>query len=430
MIRILLALAAWFGGIGGLCERVVMAQPMTASSSVAGSPASGAMDRDRFASANGTAWQGQAVAAGGWWWQVAFVTPRRVGSILQINGQAGDVFTFGPRDYVWQFSHDGETWVDLQDTRTVNEQRAFRLHRLQQAVEARWFRLRIEAAMASDTGPVLREVEFYPETDSPVAFPDWVLSVNITDRPASKDGLGHVDVLRSALVDDWLPAQHVDVSVVTPDFVSLEPRPVCMFLSGSYRDWCEVDRSVYRGVEQILTQRRLPIWGSCGGCQLLAILAETGTERPWDCPHCRDPQSPKLPIYTHIHCGHTPGTKAKCGVYDTCEFERGPQELQIVHAEPIFAGLPSSGQFTCQESHCGQVEFLPTGWILLATHGPSGKTKNQLMKVADKPIYAAQFHIDMGGEHARMLAKNFLDVARNWQHRMAQDRAPSAPATH
>jgi hypothetical protein len=84
---------------------------------------------------------------------------------------------------VWQFSRDGETWVDLKDTRTVNEQRAFRLHRLQQVVEARWFRLRIDAAMNPATGPILREVEFYPETDSPVSFPDWVLSVNITDRP-------------------------------------------------------------------------------------------------------------------------------------------------------------------------------------------------------------------------------------------------------
>jgi hypothetical protein len=430
MIRILSALVALFCGISGLCEQAAIAQSLAASSSLSESPAGGAMDGDRFGSAQGAAWQGQADAAGGWWWQVTFSSPRRVGSILQINGQAGDVLAGGPRDYVWQFSHDGQTWSDLNETRIVHEQRVFRLHRLPRVVETQWLRLRIDAAMTTTSGPFLREVEVYPETDSPVAFPDWLLSVNITDRSGSQDGLGHLEVTRAASTDEWLPAQHVDVSVVSPEFVTIEPRPVCMFLSGSYKDWCEVDRSVYRGVEQILTQRRLPIWGSCGGCQLLAILADTGTDRPWDCPHCRDPQSPKLPIYTHIHCGHAPGTQAKCGVYDTCEFERGPYELRIVHADPIFAGLPSSGQFTCQESHCGQVEFLPTGWTLLATHGPGGKTKNQLMKVADKPIYAAQFHIDMGGEHAKLLAKNFLDVARDWQRRRSQDRAPSAPATH
>jgi hypothetical protein len=43
------------------------------------------------------------------------------------------------------------------------------------------------------------------------------------------------------------------------------------------------------------------------------------------------------------------------------------------------------------------------------------------MKVAGHPIYAAQFHIDMGGDHAKILARNFLDVARRWQ------RPPDAP---
>jgi hypothetical protein len=322
---------------------------------------------------------------------------------------------------MWQLSRDGHTWNDLTETRIENENRAFRVHRLEHAVEARWFRLRIDAATTVTAGPMLREVEFYPETDSPITFPDWVLSVNITDRPASKDGLGHVEVLRAAVADEVILAQHVDVSCVTPEYVSIEPRPLCMFLSGSYKDWCEVDRGAYRGVEQILAQRLLPIWGSCGGCQLLAILAETGTRQPWDCPHCRNAHEPKLPIYTHIHCAHPPGASPKCGVYDHCEFERGPHVLQIVHADPVLEGLPATGQFTCQESHCGQVDYLPPGWTLLATHGPGGKTKNQLMKVAGHPIYAAQFHIDLGGDHAKVLAQNFFGVARRWQ------RPPDTP---
>lgn len=429
MIRISSAFVALLCGISGLCEQAAMAQTLVASSSLSESPAGGAMDGDRFASTQGAAWQGQADAAGGWWWQVTFSPPRRVGSILQINGQAGDVLAGGPCEYVWQFSHDGQTWSDLKETRIVHEQRAFRLHRLQRVVETQWLRLRIDAATASASGPVLREVEFYPEVDSSVAFPDWLLSVNITDRPNSKDGLGHLEVARATSADVWLPAQHVDVSAVSAEFVTIEPRPVCMFLSGSYKDWCEVDRSEYRGVEQVLTQRLLPIWGSCGGCQLLAILAETGTDRPWDCPHCRDPQTPKLPIYTHIHCGHAPGTKPKCGVYDSCEFERGPHVLQIVQADPVLAGLPASGEFTCQESHCGQVEFVPTGWTLLATHGPGGKTKNQLIKVNDQPIYAAQFHIDMGGDNAKILARNFLEISRQWRRRAVAERAPAAVQT-
>ena len=241
-MRTLLVLVTLLGGVGGPKEKAVCAQQVTASSSLPESSPGGALNGDRFATCAGAAWQGQAESAGGWWWQVVFSSPHRIGSILQVNGQSGDVLACGPRDYIWQFSNDGDMWSDLKETHIVNEQRAFRVHRLEHAVEARWFRLRIDAATTVAEGPVLREIEFYPETDSRVTFPDWVLSVNITDRPASRDGLGHVDVLRAAVPDEKVLAQHVDVSSVTPEYVSVEPRPLCMFLSGSYRDWCEVDR--------------------------------------------------------------------------------------------------------------------------------------------------------------------------------------------
>lgn len=399
----------------GLSASLAQSQQVEASSSCPESPPSGPMDGDRFVSDRGQAWQGRADSSDGWWWQITFSSPHRVGSILQINGEAGDVLLHVPRDYVWQYSSDGASWTDLPETNIANECRAYRIHRLQRSVEARLLRLRVAAASSRDAGPIVREVEFYPEPDSKITFPDWLLSVNITDRPGSQDGLGHLKVLRGAMEDETIRAQHVDVSIVTPDFVAIEPRPLAMFLSGSYKDWCEVDRNVYQGVERILTDRTLPIWGSCGGCQLLAILAETGTRQAWDCPHCRDPQHPRSPIYTHIHCANAAESPPKCGVYDLCEFERGPYVLRIVRDDPVLARLPADGLFTCQESHCGQIAYLPKGWSLLVTRGPNGKTENQLMKVDGYPIYAAQFHIDMGGEHAEILAKNFLQLARHWK---------------
>lgn len=73
------------------------------------------------------------------------------------------------------------------------------------------------------------------------------------------------------------------------EFLKIEPRPLCAFLSGNFTDWCEVDRRAWRGVEQVLRRKHLPLWASCGGAQGLAILSEYGTRQPWDCPHCRDP---------------------------------------------------------------------------------------------------------------------------------------------
>ena len=106
----------------------------------------------------------------------------------------------------------------------------------------------------------------------------------------------------------------------------------------------------------------------------LALVAEYGVEKPWDCPHCRDPHRPKSPLYTHI--GHRPGT-LECGKYDHCVFERGSFSSRKVRDDPVFAGLPD--EFPVMESHCGQIAWAPKGWQLIATAGPDGLTKTQCL---------------------------------------------------
>jgi hypothetical protein len=152
------------------------------------------------------------------------------------------------------------------------------------------------------------------------------------------------------------------------------------------------------------------MWAACGGAQGLAILAETGVEKPWDCPHCRDPKNPKLPIYTHI--GHT--AKCACGDYSGCVFERGPHNVRQTADDPVFRGLPR--EFRTMESHCGQIGWAPKGWVRIATCGAGGLTKTQCLRVKDRPIYAAQFHIEMEGtlETSRPIMANFLDLAERW----------------
>lgn len=133
--------------------------------------------------------------------------------------------------------------------------------------------------------------------------------------------------------------------------------------------------------------------------------------KPWDCPHCRDPLQPKSPIYGHI--GHT--DMKKCGDYSGCIFEKGPHKILQVKADPVFQGLPK--EFLAMESHCGQVEYLPKGWEWIAGAGEGTTTKMQCLRLADFPIYAAQFHIEMEGtpEASRQIMENFLGIARDWR---------------
>ncbi|HZJ14077.1 MAG TPA: discoidin domain-containing protein [Chthoniobacteraceae bacterium] len=381
----------------------------TASSTASGSRAAGAFDRDRFSISHSAAWIGGQGEAS-WWWQIEFQEPRQIGAILQIVGDHAFIFRHSPQRYVWQASDDGGTWRDLEETAQTHESRCYRIIRLKEAHEVRALRLRIDAAEGGM--PVLREIEFFPETQTRVEFPDWIVAVNTTDdRRLPNHGQDFIPLAQSC--DGWaaLQPQQVWLGEFDAAFVSAEPRPLCAFLSGNFKDWCEVDRETWRGTAEVLKACILPMWASCGGAQGLAILAETGVDKPWDCPHCRDPRAPKLPIYTHI--GHT-GVRP-CGDYSACVHERGPHEVVKVGEDVVFRGLPAS--FQVMESHCGQIEWAPAGWSLIATAGEGTLTKTQCLRRDGFPIYAAQFHIEMAGtpENSRRITSNLLALAKEWR---------------
>jgi hypothetical protein len=379
-----------------------------ASGNQAGCGPAGAADGDRFSADSGHAWKGGPQTTN-WWWQVSFASPRPVGAILQVQGDHPFVFTNAPARYAWQASLDGHSWHELSATRVADEQRCFRLHRLPASVQCRFLRLTIEAAAGEY--PTLREVEFFPETQAIVSFPDWFIVVNTThERWLPNHGQEFIPLARSTPEGKGLQAQQVWLTSFDEAFVSAEPRPLCAFLSGNFKDWCEIDRRWWCGTEQVLQAKRLPMWASCGGAQGLALLAEYGTAKAWDCPHCRDPDHPKTPIYTHIgHTAHKP-----CGDYSACEFERGKFAVRQISADPVFAGLPPA--FESMESHCGQIEWAPAGWELVATAGPGTKTRTQCLRLKDHPVYAAQFHIEMSGtpEVSKQIMSNFLGLAKAW----------------
>ncbi|MBX9625578.1 MAG: discoidin domain-containing protein [Gemmataceae bacterium] len=381
----------------------------TASTTVADSAPGGPLDGDRFGVTPGTVWRGKP-GEPSWWWQVEFPQPRDIGAILQVHGDHPLARRNAPKSYVWQASTDGTDWHDLDGSAVTDERRTFRLHRLAAPQRVRY--LRLSVASADGDAPALRGVEFFADPKADVPFPPWAVVVNTTgDRTVPGTGSEFVPLARSCDGWDHLQAQNVWLGDFDEALLAAEPRPLCAFLSGNFKDWCQQDRGHWRGVQEVLRAGRLPMWAACGGAQGLAILAEVGVDRPWDCPHCRDPKAPRLPIYTHI--GHT-GPAGKCGTYDACVFERGPHNIRQVLADPVFAGLPR--EFKAPESHCGQIGWPPEGWVLVAAGGEGARTKTQCLRVKDRYVYAAQFHIEMAGtpEVSRAIMGNFLGLAKGW----------------
>lgn len=397
-------------GVAGETNRAGLT--ITASSAVDGYSAAGAMDGDRFSPSREHSWKGNASPDGRWSWRVQFPTSRKIGAILQIQGDHDFVFTNAPLRYGWFASDDGQRWSAIPGTSVEAESRIFRVHRLPAAIAARFVELRVLAA--NGFSPTLREVEFFSAPKEKIGFPPWVVLVNSTDDPRLPNhGQEFLPLIRSCPGWEKAPAQQVWVGQFNPELAAIEPRPVCVFFSGSFKDWCEVDRETWRGTQKVLERGDLPAWASCGGAQALAILAETGVDHPWDCPHCRDPKHPKIPIYTHL--GHT-GSRL-CGDYSACIFERGLHKVLRAGNDPVFQGLPE--EFEVMESHCGQIEWAPAGWELVAKAGAGTQTAVQCIRRTGRPIYAAQFHIEMSGasESSRTIMRNFLTAAREWRER-------------
>ena len=163
-----------------------------------------------------------------------------------------------------------------------NERRMYRLHRLPRAFEARHVRV-----LFSSTGgapPAIREIEVYRRTDQHIEFPPWFFSVSSENERRLTTCHQFLELARSC--DGWggVTAQYLWHGDYDLELATAEPRPVCAFFTGSYRDWCEVDRSTWKGVETVLRSGKVPMWASCGGGQVFGILSDTGCNHPWELP--------------------------------------------------------------------------------------------------------------------------------------------------
>jgi hypothetical protein len=392
---------------------------VSASSEHVDFPASAAADGDRFSRQRGKLWKGMPSATE-WQWMADFGKTVSIGSILQIVGDEESFDAAAPLTYVWQVSEDGTTWRDLKSTQMKGDRRLYRIHRLSEPVRAKALRLLITGTAGAP--PSVREIEVYAEQNAVIPFPDWFFVVNSQNHETVGACSQFYDLVRKC--EGWSNAtsQFVWHGYFDKEIALAEPRPVCALFTGSTKDWCEVDRHTWVGVENVLNDGQLPIWAACGGGQALGILSDAGAGVPWDCPKCRDLKNPKLPIYGHI--GLIDESKVvSCGDYSNNIYEIGPTPVKLVGDDPVFKELPK--EFLVPEYHCGQLEYVPKGWDLLITNGSGGKTAIQCIKKRDTCIYAVQFHIEIQGtpETSLQIMSNFLARAKEWSREHNHDHA-------
>jgi GMP synthase (glutamine-hydrolysing) len=86
-------------------------------------------------------------------------------------------------------------------------------------------------------------------------------------------------------------------------------------------------------------------------------------------------------------------------VHDPANEEIGTFDLDVTAAgerDPLFEGLPQ--RFPVHLGHHDRVDRVPEGVLTLAS---TGKCPQQVIRVAGKPVYGAQFHCEMTQQHMR-----------------------------
>jgi len=97
-------------------------------------------------------------------------------------------------------------------------------------------------------------------------------------------------------------------------------------------------------------------------------------------------------------------------VHDPANEEVGTFEVELTPAglaDPVLRGVPA--RFAVHLGHHDRIDRMPSELVTLAS---SSKCAAQLVRVAGKPVYGAQFHCEMNEQHMRervlMYARDYL----------------------
>jgi GMP synthase-like glutamine amidotransferase len=179
-----------------------------------------------------------------------------------------------------------------------------------------------------------------------------------------------------------LPCLLVHYSEVPPDQLR-QPNLKAILISGRSEVISkELDRRFY----PLIRETRIPIFGFCGGMQLIGEAFGVKVE---PMRKLREGEKDPNPNYR-------PGWFKEWGFLP----------VKVVQRDPLFAGLPD--EVLVRQAHAEHALEPPPGFVLLAS---TAECRVQAIKHKDQPIYGTQFHpeaYDDAHPHGRTILENFF----------------------
>ena len=278
------------------------------------------------------------------------------------------------KDFAWQRSVDGQTWLDIQGASTTGNDTYRNIIDFPPAT-ARYLRLSIYDWYGY--APQINEITLYSPGKPPIPLApqnDYVLIVGnqadgftFTQLAKFVEGLG--------LGLETLTVPHYEVSMEMID--GLARKPIAIILSGNNASYKGSPMFEFNGEFEIIRECNIPLLGICCGHQLTVMAYG----------------------YTFVR---------SMGWLDITSME-DPKQITSIDIDkdiPIFDGVPDP--FTAPEIHGWAVAVLPEHYQVTAS-----STYVQALRSTSKILYGEQFHAEITSPHnqAKPYLVNFLEMA-------------------
>jgi GMP synthase (glutamine-hydrolysing) len=204
---------------------------------------------------------------------------------------------------------------------------------------------------------------------------DWLLAARTRIAYMLQDVTGHRCLLQ----------RYTDVDAGIVDEVDI----AAVFISGNGADADAYDPTDLAGLVGIIRSARTPVFGFCGGFQLLGRALGAPLERIGRLDDGEDDPHPK----------YQPGWRK----------ELGYQPVELIGDHPLLDGLDRRPVF--RHAHTWELKDMPDGFVNLAR---TDTTELQYLAHASLPLAGTQFHPEYWtDEHpaGRRLIANFCDWA-------------------
>ena len=278
------------------------------------------------------------------------------------------------KDFVWQVSADGETWIDIHGT-AVNNNDTFRNILNFPTVKSRYVKLLIKDWHGY--APQINTITLYSPGTPPIPLaPEepYVLLVGNQENGFTFSALADfVESLPLKLKTITVPHYEVSLDMVN----KLRTKPVAIILSGNNADYPNLPMFEYNGEYELIRESDIPILGICCGHQQLAMAY-----------------------------GYTFARSMGWEDISSMETAKTRTLIEIKKEDPVFKNI--SNPYTAVEIHGWAVAFPPEGFEILAA-----SSYIQAMKNTTRMVYGEQFHAEIKAPYneSTPYLVNFLKMA-------------------